>query len=62
MNGTIKITVILILLLFPLQGYALDVGDIVPDFHIVTIEGKEISFEKDIKGKKPVYLIFRATW
>ncbi len=45
-----------------LKGYAIDVGDAVPDFHTVTIDGKDISYEKDIKGKKPVYLIFWATW
>ncbi|MBI4689801.1 MAG: hypothetical protein HY754_06000 [Nitrospirae bacterium] len=66
-----KINVILLLYLVTLtaalfvcvlHAEALDVGDSVPDFHIVTIDGKEISYEKDLKGKKPVYLIFWATW
>jgi len=38
------------------------VGDIAPDFKITTLDGKEISYQQDIKAKRPLYLIFWATW
>lgn len=53
---------LLSLLLLPASAYALGVGDKTPDFRVITIQGKEISYDKDIKGKKPVYLFFWATW
>ena len=58
----IKSILLLTLLLLPARTYAIGVGDKTPDFHIVTFQGKEISYDKDIKGKKPVYLFFWATW
>ncbi len=48
-------------LLLPLTAYALDVGDIAPDFTAVTLDGKELRYS-DFKDKKPVYIIFWATW
>ncbi len=58
----IKSILLLLLLIFPLKGYALGVGEKSPDFRMVTIQGKEISYDRDIKGKKSVYLFFWATW
>jgi hypothetical protein len=52
----------LLLLLLPVRTYALGVGEKAPNFHLVTIQGKEISYDRDIKGKKPVYLFFWTTW
>jgi len=38
------------------------VGDMVPDFTLKTLDGKEISFSKDIKGKHDVtFIIFMTT-
>ncbi len=50
------------LVLVPARAYALGVGEKSPDFHLTTIQGKEISYDRDIKGKKPVYLFFWTTW
>jgi len=58
----IKGILLLSLLLLPASAYALGVGDKTPDVRVITIQGKEISYDKDIKGKKPVYLFFWATW
>jgi hypothetical protein len=58
----IKSIFFLTLVLFPARGYALGVGEKAPDFHVVTLQGKEISYDRDIKGKKPVYLFFWTTW
>lgn len=38
------------------------IGDIAPDFNAISLDGKRISYYNDLKGKKPVYLIFWATW
>jgi len=48
--------IILFIIILPFKAYAIDVGDAIPDFH------KEISYEKDIKGKKPLYLAFWSAW
>jgi hypothetical protein len=53
---------LLSMVLLPVSAYALRAGDKTPDFHIITHQGKEISYDKDIKGKKPVYLFFWTTW
>ncbi len=58
----IKTFFLLSLLIFPAKGYALGVGDKSPGFHVVTIEGRQISYDSDIRGKKPVYLFFWTTW
>lgn len=39
-----------------------EVGDNAPDFNVLSLEGKQVSYYNDFKGKKPVYLIFWATW
>jgi peroxiredoxin len=57
-----KWILLLFLLTLPLCGYALDVGDPAPDFKDVSLDNKQISYSSDFKGKKPVYLIFWATW
>ncbi len=57
-----KRVLILLLLIFPISSYAVEVGDMTPDFKVASMDGKRISYYSDIKGKKPVYLIFWATW
>lgn len=58
--------VLLVLLLVfvssPFNTYAINVGDTAPDFSVSTLDGKKISYYADLKGKRPVYLIFWATW
>ncbi len=58
----IKGILLLSLFMLPAKGYALGVGDKSPDFRTVTIQGSEISYDRDIRGKKPVYLFFWTTW
>jgi hypothetical protein len=58
----VKSILFLSLLFLPVKTYALTVGEKTPDFHIVTLQGKEISYDRDIKGKKPAYLFFWTTW
>ncbi len=58
----IKGILLLSLVLLPVRGYALEVGDRSPDFRAVTIKGEKISYYRDLKGKKPVYLVFWTTW
>ncbi len=50
------------LILLPAKGYAVGLGDKAFDFHLVTTEGKTISYYRDLKGEKPVYLIFWTAW
>ena len=40
----------------------MDVGDRVPDFTLLTPEGKEVNFYSFLKGKKCVILDFWASW
>ena len=56
------VLVAVLILCLPLKGHAVDVGDIAPEFRTVTIDGTEISCESDLKGRKPVYLIFWSVW
>ncbi|MEW6108903.1 MAG: hypothetical protein AB1632_07040 [Nitrospirota bacterium] len=58
----LKYLIVLFIMLLPFEAYALDTGNSAPDFNIITIDGREFSFDRDIKGKKPLYLIFWATW
>jgi peroxiredoxin len=44
------------------DSQALGIGDFAPDFQVVTLDGKEISYYKDIRGKTPLYLIFWSIW
>lgn len=52
----------LCLLFLPAKAYAVGVGNIAPDFKILTLDGKKISYQQDIKAKKPLYLVFWTTW
>lgn len=54
--------IVLFIMILPFKAYAIDVGDAVPDFHIVTMDGKEISYDRDLRGRKPLYLAFWSTW
>ena len=58
----IKGIFLLSLLILPAKVYALGEGDKSPDFRVVTIQGRKISYDRDIRGKKPVYLFFWTTW
>lgn len=62
MNRLIIILTILSLLMWSSDSQALDTGDSAPDFQAVTLDGKEISYYKNIRGKAPLYLIFWSTW
>jgi alkyl hydroperoxide reductase subunit AhpC len=46
----------------PVNVYAAGIGEKAPDFKVVTIEGKQVSYFQDLIGKSPVYLVFWATW
>lgn len=41
--------------------YAVNAGDASPDFNIATLEGK-LSYERDLKGRRPVYIFFWSSW
>lgn len=45
----------------PSVAKAADVGDPAPDFSLKTLDGAQFSLA-DFRGRKPVYLIFWATW
>lgn len=57
-----KRILIFLLLLLPFSSYAVDVGDRAPDFDVLSLDGKPVSYYKHLKGKKPLYIIFWATW
>lgn len=46
----------------PSRAQSIGLGDMAPDFTIRSLEGRTISYFDDLKGKKPVYLVFWATW
>ena len=50
------------LLLVCVDGYAVGVEDVAPDFNTSNLKGNHISYSGQLKGKKPVYLVFWATW
>ena len=59
-----KISVIifgLLILVWPITGFSLEVGDVMPDFVVETLGGETIS-SSEIKGRHPVMLVFWATW
>ena len=58
----IKVIIVFVVVFFSISCYALEIGHGAPDFQVVTLDGKEISYYKDIKEKRPVYLIFWSTW
>ncbi|MFN3395683.1 MAG: TlpA family protein disulfide reductase [Thermodesulfovibrionales bacterium] len=47
--------------LSPISAYAVDIGDKAPHFVATSLDGKKIDYST-FKGKKPLYLIFWATW
>lgn len=57
-----KRLILLLLLIFPAIGYSLDIGDKAPDFNAAALDGREIHYFSALRDKKPVYLIFWATW
>lgn len=60
--SAIRAIAVVALVLLPLKGYAVEAGDKAPDFHFLSPAGKEISYAADMKGIKPVYLVFWTTW
>ncbi|SFC79891.1 TlpA family protein disulfide reductase [Pseudoalteromonas denitrificans] len=44
-----------------INAKTLKIGDIAPDFNVTTLSGESISLS-ELKGKKPIYLKFWATW
>jgi hypothetical protein len=46
----------------PSTGFSIGLGDMAPDFTIESMDGRKISYFSDLKGKKPLYLVFWATW
>ena len=61
-TADMKWILILLLLIIPFSSYALEVGDNAPEFKILPLGCEQLSYDKDNKDKKPVYLIFWATW
>lgn len=41
--------------------HAIDVGDAAPPFELETLDGRKVNYN-EIKGKKPMLLVFWATW
>lgn len=56
-----KIFILFLLLLLPSAGLAKDVNDNAQDFSGAALDGKHVAYSA-LKGKKPVYLMFWATW
>ncbi len=57
-----RIFLLIPLLLIISAVYAFELGDRAPDFKAVTIDGYRTDYYRDLLDKKPVYLIFWATW
>lgn len=57
-----KRLILLLLLIFPSIAYSLDVGDKSPDFNAITLNERKVHYFSSLKDKRPVYLIFWATW
>ena len=57
----ILMVVLFLLLMLPVSGFALSVNDNAPDFNGAALDGKRVAYS-ELKGKKPVYLMFWATW
>lgn len=58
----VKVILAFLLVLLPLKVYALEKGDKAPDFRVVDLKGRVIAYDNDLKGRKPVYLVFWTTW
>lgn len=54
--------ILLVFILAPAGASALEVGDMAPDFHLVTLDGRDISYYADLRGARPLYLMFWTTW
>jgi peroxiredoxin len=53
--------IILLLLVAATPAWSLGVGEAAPDFKLTTLDGKPVTLA-DYKGKKPLMLVFWATW
>lgn len=54
--------ILLVLLKMSTLCHGANVGDNAPDFRTITLKGNNISYVSQLKDKKPVYLVFWATW
>lgn len=52
----------IVLLLVPVSVFAAGIEGKAPDFKALTIDGRQVSYFRDLKGNSPVYLVFWATW
>ncbi len=62
MSNIIKSTTVFLFLLLTVINCTAETGHKAPDFKGTTLEGREITYESQLKGKKSVYLIFWASW
>ncbi|GAB4388925.1 MAG: hypothetical protein Kow0025_11130 [Thermodesulfovibrionales bacterium] len=46
----------------PLSALALGVGDEAPGFSLKTLTGEEFSYPAGLRGERPLYLMFWATY
>ncbi len=58
---SLSIPLILLALVWPASGFAVDVGDPAPGFVLKRTDGTELRSDA-IKGKKPLMMVFWATW
>ena len=54
-------TIILLFILFCSSAYAIEQGELVPDFTATTLEGERVQLHSLLK-QGPVYLVFFSTW
>ncbi len=57
---TTSLFILALLLTTPV--FAQEVGDQAPDFSAITLDNQPVWLSKDYVGKKPVMLVFWATW
>lgn len=62
MTRAVFAAVAVLVLLTPPAASALGVGDPAPDFRMLTLAGREISYYAGLKGGRPLYLMFWATY
>lgn len=53
--------ILMLLLVAATPAWSLGVGEAAPDFKLTTLDGKPVALA-DFKGKKPLMLIFWASW
>ncbi len=56
-----RLILLLILICWPLEVLAVEIGERIPDFTLKTFAGNTIN-SKDLRGNKALMLVFWATW